>query len=364
MRRPKCDRRSLRAESSSTETLESQKNSDQSEASLATGDRSGAPDSPIFAVFDKLEGAKDYSARRIAFDLAMHAADFALTDASRTSLVFDKPPLAEPLSTGQADSKREYADLRLFYEDGAPLSGLRAGEYPRRETSSFVWLGPAEDQREVGRFDLSRALLTASRDRDLAHLAFRFMDLALTLRQGGGASIRPAREDCRLLQIGPVEFRDDRPVLVVEFPPQHVFEEAIFGQIPQLPDVAEDPPNDRASLLADLEDPKHDIDWRFAKRSKVRDLKEEQGNPASKSFSDFCDAYAKAPGWSSLPKDQQIYIGPFALDPDAMAIARGTLNTLIDTVLKTEVDDMFNQVRRHHRSRSCREAGVENFSCR
>jgi hypothetical protein len=341
---------------------------DQAEAALAVGDRGGAPDSPIFAVFDKPKGADEYSARRISFDLALLGSDFALPDASRTTLVFDKPPLAAPppakapptvtppaappagnsppAAPPPPPPSPEYADLRLFYEDGLPLGGLPSGEFPQREASSFLWLGAAKPGGEVARFDLSRALLTASRDRDLAHLGFRFLDLSLSLRLGEGASIRPAREDCRVLETSPNEFRDNRPVLVVEFPPQHVFEEAIFGQTLQLPDVVLAAPYDRASLLAALEDPAADQPRRIEIRNNVQSMKKSAENGSSAGpFNQFCDAYQRAEGWSSLLKDQQIYIGPLALDPDSSAVARAALNTLSSTVLKGEIDAMFDRVR-------------------
>ena len=111
----------------------------QAEAAISVGDRSGALNTSLWAVFDRPQGTLDYTARRIAFDFALRGSDLALPDASRSKLVFERGPQGEPLRDlvahpprpdHAADPPLEYADLRLLFEDGKPLGFLPWGEYP------------------------------------------------------------------------------------------------------------------------------------------------------------------------------------------------------------------------------------------
>src|SRR5690606_36316040 len=101
-----------------------------------------------------------------------------------------------------------------------------------------------------------------ARASDLLSLAFMFADLNLEV-DANGARITPRTRECRVIErdevvasivkhkatrrgselrsqtVEPVkQVIDARPILVVEFPPQHLFEEAVFlPNAPELPDA-------------------------------------------------------------------------------------------------------------------------------
>ncbi len=292
---------------------------------VAVGDRNGARAASIWAVFDRNAEAAQFVARRIAIDLTLRGSDLALPDVSHSALRFDS------------------TDLRLIYEDGKPLAELLAGEFPRARASSFVWIAPLPDGKEmIAQFDLSRASLTVARDVDLVKLRFRFLDMNLVLAPD--PVIRPTHEDCRVIESNGV-LRDDRPILVAEFDPQHVFEEVVFKQIPQLPDVAlvgDD--KQRGKILEKLAsfDPgnsdslKKLLDYRESIRS-------EKGTK-SPTFEAFSQAYRLRARTAGVSEPQQIYIGPFALDPDAMALGRQVDAATLGAAVADAVNAMFGRV--------------------
>jgi hypothetical protein len=316
-----------------------------SEILTAIGDRTGVRDASIWAVFDRAGELAPFIARRIAVDLTLRGSNLALTDASHSSLWFDS------------------ADLRLLYEDGRAIEELKAGEFPRSRASSFVWIGPiGKDVRKAtAQFDLSRATLTVARDVDLVKLRFRFLDMNLVLCPT--PVIRPAHEDCRVIESNGV-LRDDRPILVAEFDPQHVFEEAIFKQIVPPPDVALDPEkNDGDDAYADYQRVAilnkiacYDVSTAKGQqdlidyRQKVQELKKRADKvdksltDACKAFSDFSAAYLEAATAAGLPKWQRIYVGPFALDPDAMALARRLVQEKGAQAISNSVDGAFKRI--------------------
>ncbi|WP_143748844.1 hypothetical protein [Mesorhizobium sophorae] len=302
-------------------------------ALAAIGDRSGVLDASIWAVFDQAKTGGDFAARRIAIDLELHASDLALPDASYSTLRFD---VADP--TG-------YGDLRLVYEDGQAIPELFAGEYPRRRPSSFVWLGAVDQGQQIASFDLTRATLAVCRDRDLIDLRFRFLDLAVAVTKGEKPVIYPAHKDCRVIETEPGRFSDNRPVLVAEFNPQHVFEEAVFGQMTPLPDVVATPPDpdlDRSAIFQKLAEYAGDVKA-LAEYRKVIQKKKIDIAPTD-AFSKFCYSYASDPYVKKLPADQQVYIGPFALDPDAMALARRVALKLANETVSESIDAVFKRV--------------------
>lgn len=312
----------------------------------AIGDRTAVRDASIWAVFDRAGEAAPFVARRIAVDLTLRGSNLALADASHSSLWFDS------------------ADLRLLYEDGRALSELKAGEFPRSPASSFIWVGPPivkEANQTTAQFDLSRATLTVARDVDLVKLRFRFLDMNLVLCPA--PVIRPAHEDCRVIESNGV-LRDDRPVLVAEFDPQHVFEEAIFKQIVPPPDVPLDPEKkdgedaykdyQRVAILNkiacyDVSNAQGQQDL-IEYRQKVQDLKKRADKVdgslagACKAFSDFSAAFSVAATAAGLPKWQRVYVGPFALDPDAMALARRLVQEKGVQTIGDSVDGVFKRI--------------------
>lgn len=281
----------------------------------ALGDRGGAREATLFAVYDSRAGL-----RRVSIDLTLFEAAAAPADVSYSRLQFDA------------------GDLRLFYSDGAPIAELTAGEYPLAPASSYVWL--ARNGQPRARLDLSRATLTCARDYDLMRLAFSFHDLALTIGDRGQTVIHSARETPRVLVRHDGSVEDSRPVLVVTFDPQHVMEEAILRpEPPPLPDVVESIDKDfqREAVLAALGKAKTPAE-KIAIRKNARDAK----SKVNERFKRLADAFEGAAG--GLPEDQRIYIGPYALDPDGMALARAMQKQDADDALRDALREAFKRV--------------------
>ncbi len=253
------------------------------------------------------------------------------------------------------------------------LAGAAVGQ---TKPASFVLLDdavklPADSER--ARIDLSHASLTVARAVDLVALKFTFADLALSFRANNAPEIVPRSASCRLQVPGLVDGVqnsrsanlaspiDNRPILVVEFPPQHVMEEAFFiPNSPPLPDVMlksdqllgqveeggttlwkpVDKPSENPALLTIHPNSAIDVEFALAKAgsSKARmELRnaiqlektkvEQAASPGDLEFGTFATTFGKAANEKRLPTDQQIYIGPFALDPDGRAIARDILRS-------------------------------------
>lgn len=298
--------------------------------------------------------------------------------------------------------------------------------YARRENAvlprgSFVRLADVEKGGLVARFDLSRAQLRAGRTHDLLSLRFRFSQLALEVlkgKDGFGLEIVNASEVCGVIATGDFEISDapakesaphqpepdeaeeapppivraieSRPVLVVEFPPQHIFEEALFVPDPEaLPDAnANEPPRtmkDPARFLTGTFDADRRIEFElkvFADtklevtkehisidpdereqvlsalamiphvddRRKLRRLIRDMKAANDPTFATFAKNYALNPafGWTvrpAMPRDQRVYIGPFGLDPDSRLIARKEVEKRLDQFVLDYVEGIFTSVR-------------------
>lgn len=311
--------------------------------SAALGDRSGIAESTLYALGD----GRAPSLRRFSADVYVVAMDTALSDVQDSDLEFD------PTS------------LRLAYADDQPLTteiGIPFYEHPLAEPPGFVWLGPVEVGGVVARIDLLRAALRARADRDLVDLTFRFADMHLEFKNTGSGTnkmIRPRTEDCvaRSTADGVL---DNRPVLSVEFAPQHVMEEAFFRlEPPPLPDAPtfleqaqaphNKPPETMESVSAILgklqtlasEDERRSFRQEVSDRKIAIEAQAIAGNQSDLSFTKFGELFKKAA--KDLPADHQIYIGPYGLDPDGMAIARNEqakvlLNALADVPSTVEAE--------------------------
>ncbi|WP_145144484.1 phage tail tape measure protein [Roseomonas gilardii] len=289
----------------------------------ATGDKAGAREATVFVVHD--DGGLWKGLRRVDIAVALFSADVALPDVSDSKLDFAK------------------ADLRLFFEDGNTLFGTERVEYPRQLASSWIWAGPLPEKASLPRavLDLTRATLQASRDVDLVKLGFRFQDLVLEFTPA--PRLRPAHADCRIIARTDDVLVDNRPLLVVDFPPQHVLEEAVFRPNPRPPlDVVlhesfKMSPSEILAELAGLSGPDH-LKPRIAYRERVRDNK----SAKSDEFRAFAEAFAKLSAIAALPasaRDQAIYIGPFAPDdPDVLAAARQLMKDLGDKAVLADLD--------------------------
>jgi hypothetical protein len=307
----------------------------------ATGDRIGAAGATLFVVYDRATARSPAGMRRIAIDIALYEAPAALPDVSYSTLKFDA------------------ADLRLSYEDGLKLGGLVAGEFPHQASSSFVWVGRVagdSQSRPTAALDLSRATLTCARDYDLMKLRFRFNDFVLDFCGKSRPRLRAAHQDCRVLVRDDGTVIDSRPTLVVEFGPQHVMEEAIFRpEPPPLPDVelTAELETEKNGGKASIKIPKtregivgllrstNDVADRIDIRAKISEAKQKDA-----AFRQFARAYQARAARSSLPDEQCIYIGPFELDADAMALTRAEQQESgVETVIAA-IGDMLARVDR------------------
>jgi hypothetical protein len=303
------------------------------------GDRAGARQATIWIVDDVRHGQTPTTPRqlrRVALDLSLLAANVAPEDVSFSSLVFQPGG----------------SDLRLIFEDGEELSELTpVGEFPRVQPSSFVWVGPPQAASgHRADIDLSRAILTVSRDYDLMKLRFKFLNFVLAFTPA--PVIRPARADCRLIRTEDGKYVDSRPVLVAEFDPQHVFEEALFRpEPPELPDVIiKDEAGKeitREMILAKLErlkdKPQRLRRYRERISKQKKDTEEKLSIPLV--FKQFAEKYGEQAGKKNLPRDQRIYIGPYGLDPDAMHLARSVFKSDLRASVEVVVRKTFERVK-------------------
>ncbi|WP_222298368.1 hypothetical protein [Rhizobium leguminosarum] len=287
---------------------------------IANGDRSGAPKASIYALADRgldTVTGKTVAIRRIHIDLTLLSAATSLPDASFSALSFQP------------------TEIRLVYEDGTPIAELQGGEYPVPLTSSYVWIGDAKTPEvPLAVLDLSRASLTCARDYDLMKLRLRFNDLVL--HYGPEPTVRPAREDGRLRMREDGEEQDTRPLLVAEFDPQHVLEEAVFlpeTQVP--PDVKLEPfpdgktPHEREPILERLATLKTIAERKeFRETIRKAKIKKENTDLGGKSGPFDVVAAALEAKFKDMvegerpSEDQAIYIGPYALDTDLLGFVR------------------------------------------
>ncbi len=280
------------------------------------------------------------------------------------------------------------------------------GELPPPQTS-YIRLAAPKDAAEIAQFDLSDAALVAAKSDNLLGLTFRFGDLALSMQRDRTELVR-RNASCRITTDreldGSHDVRDSRPVLVVEFPGQHLFEEAFFRpNLQELPDVifeapsgsdekhaimtvarngttegvkfttervfltAEEQgngwvldPNDRQQVvdllgIFKLDDPREK--FRTALNSakiaaeESTALAKDKGKPAGGKMTprpfaaltaSFAAGLANLPG---APADQHVYIGPYALDPDVMRVARKAWRQSFRDQLEDQANRLLEGVR-------------------
>lgn len=294
-------------------------------------------------------------------------------------------PLMTLSSSGYADALSSLdVPLLLLRSDLAPEgcefsefnfapTGLRA-VYDRdaakarndlRVSDSYLWLGDPAALRELplAHIDLTRARIDVARPESLARLGFMFAGLHLDVADGK-AWIADRRASCRVQQRiepsgdGEPIVLDTRPVLVAEFPPQHVFEEAVFrpSEAP-LPDVVvkkDDPKDDPTftvplksgekkfsihlpELLRQLEvlELAKDHEDVRVKYSSLKRSQDEAFGVFADEFKELCETAIANGSLPSLPERRDpsrqtdflspaynIYIGPDELPPVLMAIGR------------------------------------------
>jgi hypothetical protein len=298
----------------------------------ALGDRSGVASNSFYLVADENKKA-ELILHRLYADVELHQADTALPDTRDSSLTFDK------------------THFRFSYVTGTKLYALPVDETPWAEPGGFLALVQSDPGSEAARISLDRAALAARRDLDLADLRFRFSGLTLSFKAGadrlvGGAAptLRPSIPNCGV-SVTPEGFvTDSRPILSVELPPQHVMEEAFFRlepePLPDLPWPVMDFPS--ASLGAFLQNLRtYDLAqdrayWREIlanakvkqdekKKNEAIEEAKKNGTPAPAQDPyeiTFAELYSKLRANNNLPVDQQIYIGPYEMTPEAVRAAR------------------------------------------
>ncbi len=284
---------------------------------------------------------------------------------------------------------------RLQFHDADALIYVPAlHQAPVSSADAILPIGPIV-QGVKATFDFDRAQLSVIRPNDLLALKYRFsglelvvpwppaVDQAVELAPRGGRSTGRPFATAKRSEATP---RDERPMLVVEFPPQHVVERAYFRQLPaplDLPELAAATKEDAEEVTAlkrALLGPKHwsasrfpaldeDAEKRFrmwlanlrkyyhrpdpdkeefgstrserlAVRKLLRDKAKWPNNdklfpndpgadgPSRQTFQDFSDRFVARAAAAGLPEEQQIYVGSDFLDPDARRIAIGVLRDL------------------------------------
>lgn len=337
---------------------------------------------PVLALFnwDRRKGSRRRPITQwFEGTVSFTATDIALEDAEYSQLRF------------------EPSELQILYtKDG----------FSERPLRNYVLLG-GDRKQEVARLDLGRANLRASRSSSLISLVFRFSDLALSFHGGtAGAKknlpeIVRTNEACALAtrrdERGRWQPHDTRPTIAVDFPGQHLFEEAKF--VPGLPPMRDvqlktmvewegdtlvlgdafgdneppvwskvagkvtlnpDNPVHVVELLRDLDDESKRNEF----RKRLTEIKSDDPGQESEespereawlsrkkdyeAFASFAKAYREQARTlvtsSKLPEDQTHYIGAYALDVDAMRMARNLHERQAKAQLESFVVTMFNAV--------------------
>jgi hypothetical protein len=264
---------------------------------------------------------------------------------------------------------------------------------------SLIRLGgqPSNSSVQLG---LDQATLRVVRPDDLLSLTFRFSGLALAsdsvnseivplragvcgvhLTESVNAKLRAGGAPSPAFRAGAAV--DDRPIMVVEFPPQHVAERAYLRQIDDgeaPPDVALDEDSierhhhDFAVLDCYRKGGDVELERRIAARIAIQcakqaaaakaadaaskqaastqadekaqaeaNRKKEQAQDASKRFRKFCKRFDRdsqwEPGSSRWPEDQKIYIGSEWLDLDVRRFARRLATTMAREQAQQQIKD-------------------------
>ncbi|MGE8131650.1 hypothetical protein ACQKQD_32320 [Methylobacterium sp. NPDC080182] len=256
-------------------------------------------------------------------------------------------PLPERTGADPDGTDGQRHTARLDFEGAEVFFHIpRLAAPPPGSADALIPIGLPGRSPSAGEIALDRARLTVLRPVDLLALKFRFADLVLTLPWRGGAPSHPTlaprggRSSARAAQphgqSAEIPARDGRPLLVVEFPPQHVFEQAYFRQRDEpveLPGItpADDKKKDFKTAVAILNRPRRWRGWpadgtvaddRIAARKRIQALPRQPGDATLAAILDeFLKTFAVRAQALGLPKEQRLYVGPGFLDPDARRLA-------------------------------------------
>ncbi|MFO1116548.1 MAG: hypothetical protein U1E28_12745 [Beijerinckiaceae bacterium] len=225
---------------------------------------------------------------------------------------------------------------------------------------ALVHIGATKEPAELSlpaRLSLNAASLLVRRPADLLALNFRFQDLVLEYGEAGWWVVPDRRLAASLLRAEPKPDptvplicndkaplandptrydprQDPRPLLVVEFPPQHIAERAYFRQLQADPALPV-PPKGTEVTEAQAESLRTGDEE--TRRKRREDISKNQtaglpdGNEEHDAFIRFYSRFGSAIDDANtfkngtkahIPKDQRIYVGPAYLDLEAARVAR------------------------------------------
>lgn len=274
-----------------------------------------------------------------ALDRASGGRELTTFDAllSGVSLGVRLPSHADPAREAEPDESEPVVRLELADAEFRFVLPILDSVPRSVAADALVPLGPdparVYDRAHVG---LDRARLSVLRPSDLMSLKFRFSGLLLEIPRlsvQARARVLSARGGpvCRAAGLADEPpTKDTRPILVVEFPPQHVAERAYFRRQPALPDLPDLvlalPAQEHKEALGRLRQVRpgrgKDPDGKH-RRQRIRDRETLRAaphawRPALEAVVTAFEALAVA---ARLPKEQRIYIGPEFLDADAWRLA-------------------------------------------
>lgn len=270
-----------------------------------------------------------------------------------------------PLRRTQAETAPQSVPWSRLDFDGTRC-GFSLGSLPAAGTVTnypcFVALG----RRGRGDFDpapitfsLDGATLRATRPRDLLDLVWRFQGMVLEADQGV-ARLLPDRRMATARGATTPAAPDSRPLIAVDFPPQHLVERAHYRRrsLPALPEPAL-PASELATLLPDLL--AESADRRRQARQAIQDrMKAALTGEAAALFQRLCEKFSAAAESRNLAPELRVYIGRYAADPEAAPIlaelAPGLvtpldrLNELPEKDGDTHVKELFEQFKAFYAS--------------
>lgn len=330
-------------------------------SAAAIGDRSGMAGRSFYLLADRpaKAGRPDCDLLREMYaDVALQGLDAALPGTRDSAMLV------------------QGSHFRFVYSCGQALPGLVISRTPWGSPDGYLWLGDIErltenraEPLEICRLNLGGTVLYARRDQDLVDLRFHFSDFTLVFEalnselgkpplqltlQAASTDVRQTLARLDLTEAWYVDGAenfgsanethksDGRPMLAVEFAPQHVMEEAFFRQEPApLPDTEWPKTEDKLQAFLDKLQRETDVTKRANMRKSVGEAKEklEQSNPVDpdKPFFALRQMMQAATG---LPDDQREYFGPFEMSADAIRVARKWQLERSEKVSVKIVDDM------------------------
>ncbi|MCW1918117.1 hypothetical protein NX862_05065 [Rhodobacter sp. KR11] len=267
---------------------------------------------------------------------------------------------------GLALPDADYSDLRFQPTD---LTLLYSEQPPDSSLESLILLGETGGQPRA-RIDLARASLKARRVAGNLGLAFRFSDIYL-ICDGKETELVALNDRCFAPVVSGASHQtraDTHPILVVEFPPQHLMETALSQRTDPIPPDVELPKQKAylclrsGEVFDDAAEGRKPIDLnsrteivralnclpgqaqRIVFRKAIHERKiiaEKAAVPQTSAFKTFAEKLRWALSRRSdrlnskpYPKDERTYIGPFAMSADVMAVARRLARTLAEAAVQ------------------------------